>query len=97
MLTIADISFGDPNRKLTISYPCVMLNVDVARNNTNDQYQVSNKKAQLNAKSHPGLVFIKTYLFLHWKSFALIALYRGKVCVKHKKYFYSYFASFCFS
>ncbi|EHA8586834.1 hypothetical protein COCNU_scaffold001050G000020 [Cocos nucifera] len=29
----------DPNRKLTISYPCVMLNVDVARNNTNDQYQ----------------------------------------------------------
>ncbi|XP_026665327.2 DNA polymerase epsilon catalytic subunit A isoform X2 [Phoenix dactylifera] len=29
----------DRNRKLTISYPCVMLNVDVARNNTNDQYQ----------------------------------------------------------
>lgn len=28
-------------KKLTISYPCVMLNVDVARNNTNDQYQVS--------------------------------------------------------
>jgi len=27
-------------KKLTISYPCVMLNVDVARNNTNDQYQV---------------------------------------------------------
>ncbi|KAH7671417.1 DNA-directed DNA polymerase protein [Dioscorea alata] len=26
-------------RKLTISYPCVMLNVDVAQNNTNDQYQ----------------------------------------------------------
>ncbi|XP_031270603.1 DNA polymerase epsilon catalytic subunit A-like [Pistacia vera] len=26
-------------KKLTISYPCVMLNVDVARNNTNDQYQ----------------------------------------------------------
>ncbi|KAK4286365.1 hypothetical protein QN277_002926 [Acacia crassicarpa] len=29
----------DLKRKLTISYPCVMLNVDVARNNTNDQYQ----------------------------------------------------------
>ncbi|XP_020701921.2 DNA polymerase epsilon catalytic subunit A isoform X1 [Dendrobium catenatum] len=29
----------DANRKFTISYPCVMLNVDVARNNTNDQYQ----------------------------------------------------------
>ncbi|KAL6634447.1 hypothetical protein ACP70R_027118 [Stipagrostis hirtigluma subsp. patula] len=27
-------------KKLTISYPCVMLNVDVARNNTNDQYQI---------------------------------------------------------
>ncbi|XP_077235840.1 DNA polymerase epsilon catalytic subunit A-like [Tasmannia lanceolata] len=29
----------DLRRKLTISYPCIMLNVDVARNNTNDQYQ----------------------------------------------------------
>ncbi|XP_009629449.1 DNA polymerase epsilon catalytic subunit A [Nicotiana tomentosiformis] len=29
----------DPKKKVTISYPCVMLNVDVARNNTNDQYQ----------------------------------------------------------
>ncbi|XP_052190980.1 DNA polymerase epsilon catalytic subunit A-like isoform X2 [Diospyros lotus] len=29
----------DSQKKLTISYPCVMLNVDVARNNTNDQYQ----------------------------------------------------------
>lgn len=29
----------DEKRKFTISYPCVMLNVDVARNNTNDQYQ----------------------------------------------------------
>ncbi|KAH7426493.1 hypothetical protein KP509_10G003400 [Ceratopteris richardii] len=29
----------DPKKKLTISYPCVMLNVDVAINNTNDQYQ----------------------------------------------------------
>lgn len=29
----------DPKKKLTISYPCVMLNVDVAQNNTNDQYQ----------------------------------------------------------
>lgn len=26
-------------KKLTISYPCVMLNDDVARNKTNDQYQ----------------------------------------------------------
>ncbi|EXB53717.1 DNA polymerase epsilon catalytic subunit A [Morus notabilis] len=29
----------DMKKKLTISYPCIMLNVDVARNNTNDQYQ----------------------------------------------------------
>ncbi|GAV76364.1 LOW QUALITY PROTEIN: DNA_pol_B domain-containing protein/DNA_pol_B_exo1 domain-containing protein/DUF1744 domain-containing protein [Cephalotus follicularis] len=29
----------DLKKKLTISYPCVMLNVDVVRNNTNDQYQ----------------------------------------------------------
>ncbi|XP_060961564.1 DNA polymerase epsilon catalytic subunit A-like isoform X1 [Cannabis sativa] len=29
----------DLKKKLTISYPCVMLNVDVAENNTNDQYQ----------------------------------------------------------
>uniref|UniRef100_J3LD65 DNA polymerase epsilon catalytic subunit n=1 Tax=Oryza brachyantha TaxID=4533 RepID=J3LD65_ORYBR len=29
-------------KKFTISYPCVMLNVDVARNNTNDQYQTLN-------------------------------------------------------
>ncbi|WCJ41776.1 DNA polymerase epsilon catalytic subunit A [Euphorbia peplus] len=29
----------DLKKKLTISYPCVMLNVDVARNNTNEQYQ----------------------------------------------------------
>ncbi|KAF3780559.1 DNA polymerase epsilon catalytic subunit A [Nymphaea thermarum] len=27
------------SKKFTISYPCVMLNVDVAINNTNDQYQ----------------------------------------------------------
>ncbi|CAM8878713.1 unnamed protein product [Rhodiola kirilowii] len=27
------------SKKLTISYPCVMLNVDVTINNTNDQYQ----------------------------------------------------------
>ncbi|XP_072086412.1 DNA polymerase epsilon catalytic subunit A isoform X1 [Arachis hypogaea] len=27
-------------RKLTISCPCVMLNVDVAINNTNDQYLI---------------------------------------------------------
>ncbi|BBN04847.1 DNA polymerase epsilon subunit 1 [Marchantia polymorpha subsp. ruderalis] len=30
---------SDPKKKLPISYPCVMLNVDVAVNNTNDQYQ----------------------------------------------------------
>ncbi|XP_052484352.1 DNA polymerase epsilon catalytic subunit A isoform X2 [Gossypium raimondii] len=30
---------NDLKKKLTISYPCVMLNVDVARNNINDQYQ----------------------------------------------------------
>ncbi|XP_072950830.1 DNA polymerase epsilon catalytic subunit A-like [Typha angustifolia] len=30
----------DGKRKFTISYPCVMLNVDVAMNNTNDQYQM---------------------------------------------------------
>ncbi|ESW04397.1 hypothetical protein PHAVU_011G091900 [Phaseolus vulgaris] len=29
----------DSKKKFTISYPCVMLNVDVAINNTNDQYQ----------------------------------------------------------
>ena len=28
----------DKKKKFEISYPCVMLNVDVARNNTNDQY-----------------------------------------------------------
>lgn len=33
--------FRDMRKKLAISYPCVMLNVDVAINNTNDQYQVS--------------------------------------------------------
>ncbi|KAG4958438.1 hypothetical protein JHK87_035071 [Glycine soja] len=29
----------DPKKQFTISYPCVMLNVDVAINNSNDQYQ----------------------------------------------------------
>lgn len=29
----------DSSKKLMISYPCVMLNVDVAKNNTNEQYQ----------------------------------------------------------
>ncbi|XP_062084203.1 DNA polymerase epsilon catalytic subunit A-like isoform X2 [Humulus lupulus] len=33
------IAIRDLKKKLTISYPCVMLNVDVAENNTNDQYQ----------------------------------------------------------
>lgn len=40
MTVIWKIYFRDL-KKLTISYPCVMLNVDVAKNNTNDQYQVS--------------------------------------------------------
>ncbi|XP_062118396.1 DNA polymerase epsilon catalytic subunit A-like [Humulus lupulus] len=31
--------FRDLKKKLTISYPCVILNVDVAENNTNDRYQ----------------------------------------------------------
>lgn len=31
----------NPKKKFTISYPCVMLNVDVFINNTNPQYQVS--------------------------------------------------------
>ena len=35
------MDFRDSKKKFTISYPCVMLNVDVAINNTNDQYQVS--------------------------------------------------------
>ncbi|KAL2635827.1 hypothetical protein R1flu_007306 [Riccia fluitans] len=30
---------SDSKKKIAISYPCVMLNVDVAVNNTNDQYQ----------------------------------------------------------
>ncbi|KAK1431332.1 hypothetical protein QVD17_07789 [Tagetes erecta] len=34
-----NFTFRDSKKKLTISYPCVMLNVDVAVNNTNDQYQ----------------------------------------------------------
>ncbi|KAH1099627.1 hypothetical protein GLYMA_13G033700v4 [Glycine max] len=29
----------DPKKQFTISYPCVILNVDVAINNSNDQYQ----------------------------------------------------------
>lgn len=40
-LIYGKLIFSDLKKKLTISYPCVMLNVDVARNNTNDQYQVS--------------------------------------------------------
>lgn len=31
-------------RKMTISYPCVMLNVDVFVNNTNNQYQVRRER-----------------------------------------------------
>ncbi|CAK9171530.1 unnamed protein product [Ilex paraguariensis] len=36
---MGNIYCRDSKKKLTISYPCVMLNVDVASNNTNDQYQ----------------------------------------------------------
>ncbi|OMP07850.1 hypothetical protein COLO4_06999 [Corchorus olitorius] len=38
-----NMSVRDSKKKLTISDPCVMLNVDVARNNTNDQYQILSK------------------------------------------------------
>lgn len=40
LITNSFLFHRDAKKKLTISYPCVMLNVDVARNNTNDQYQV---------------------------------------------------------
>jgi DNA polymerase epsilon subunit 1 len=39
-------------KKLTISYPCVMLNVDVAKNNTNDQYQTLVDPVRKTYKSH---------------------------------------------
>ncbi|XP_019095087.1 PREDICTED: DNA polymerase epsilon catalytic subunit A-like [Camelina sativa] len=39
-------------KKLTISYPCVMLNVDVAKNNTNDQYQTLEDPVRKTYKSH---------------------------------------------
>ncbi|XP_078434598.1 DNA polymerase epsilon catalytic subunit A-like isoform X2 [Wolffia australiana] len=42
----------DGKRKLTISYPCVMLNVDVARNNTNDQYQTLDDPASRTYTTH---------------------------------------------
>ncbi|KAF6166038.1 hypothetical protein GIB67_012935 [Kingdonia uniflora] len=42
----------DLKRKLTISYPCVMLNVDVTRNNTNDQYQTLNDPANKRYTTH---------------------------------------------
>ncbi|KAE8646908.1 DNA polymerase epsilon catalytic subunit A isoform X1 [Cucumis sativus] len=40
------------SKKLTISYPCVMLNVDVARNNTNDQYQTLIDPVKKTYKTH---------------------------------------------
>ncbi|KMT05520.1 hypothetical protein BVRB_7g176430 [Beta vulgaris subsp. vulgaris] len=42
----------DAKKKLTISYPCVMLNVDVARNNTNDQYQTLKDPANRTYATH---------------------------------------------
>ncbi|CAL9214158.1 unnamed protein product [Arabidopsis halleri] len=39
-------------KKLTISYPCVMLNVDVAKNNTNDQYQTLVDPVRKTYESH---------------------------------------------
>ncbi|KAJ7947960.1 DNA polymerase epsilon catalytic subunit [Quillaja saponaria] len=42
----------DLKKKLTISYPCVMLNVDVARNNTNDQYQTLTDPIRKNYTTH---------------------------------------------
>ncbi|KAL0390635.1 UNVERIFIED_CONTAM: DNA polymerase epsilon catalytic subunit A [Sesamum calycinum] len=47
----------DAKKKLTISYPCVMLNVDVARNNTNDQYQAM----ILPASKEEGILIKKRY------------------------------------
>uniref|UniRef100_A0A804QUZ1 Rieske domain-containing protein n=1 Tax=Zea mays TaxID=4577 RepID=A0A804QUZ1_MAIZE len=44
-------------KKLTISYPCVMLNADVARNNTNDQYQAM----ILHASKEEGILIKKRY------------------------------------
>ncbi|XP_076907151.1 DNA polymerase epsilon catalytic subunit A-like [Bidens hawaiensis] len=37
-----NFTFRDSKKKLTVSYPCVMLNADVAVNNTNNQYQTLN-------------------------------------------------------
>ncbi|KAL4591685.1 hypothetical protein LXL04_004655 [Taraxacum kok-saghyz] len=42
----------DSKKKLTISYPCVMLNVDVAINNTNDQYQTLEDPINRTYKTH---------------------------------------------
>ncbi|KAK1354606.1 DNA polymerase epsilon catalytic subunit [Heracleum sosnowskyi] len=42
----------DSKKKLTISYPCVMLNVDVAMNNTNDQYQTLNDSLNKTYTTH---------------------------------------------
>ncbi|KAG2305415.1 hypothetical protein Bca52824_034066 [Brassica carinata] len=39
-------------KKFTISYPCVMLNVDVAKNNTNDQYQTLVDPVRKTYESH---------------------------------------------
>ncbi|XP_073284696.1 DNA polymerase epsilon catalytic subunit A-like [Primulina huaijiensis] len=43
---------SEDSKKLTISYPCVMLNVDVARNNTNDQYQTLQDSSRKTYTTH---------------------------------------------
>ncbi|KAK9075077.1 hypothetical protein SSX86_003396 [Deinandra increscens subsp. villosa] len=47
----------DSKKKLTISYPCVMLNADVMVNNTNDQYQAM----ILPASKEEGILLKKRY------------------------------------
>lgn len=57
IMIFMDVYFRDPKKKLTISYPCVMLNVDVARNNTNDQYQVGGDSHPVLCLFHFQMVF----------------------------------------
>ncbi|PKA64815.1 DNA polymerase epsilon catalytic subunit A [Apostasia shenzhenica] len=42
----------DEKKKFTISYPCIMLNVDVTRNNTNDQYQTLTDRVSKTYATH---------------------------------------------
>lgn len=59
VLIIFKLPCRQAKRKLTISYPCVMLNVDVAQNNTNDQYQVGNWQTRFVKISQITCLFIK--------------------------------------